>query len=112
MDHQDWEPVVLKKKTTKTKAETTQIAIQPNKQNPDRVKINDEDDMPQVKTYGKEYGISVSKARVEKKLSQQQLANQINEKVDVVKSIENGKGTYNPNVAQKIFRILKVKRNK
>ena len=110
MDHQDWTPVVFKK-TIKTKPATTQVAVQPNQQNKDRVKMSDDDEMPQVKTYGKEYGIRVSQARVEKKLSQQQLATQINEKVDVVKLVENGKGVYNPNVSQKIFRVLKVKRN-
>jgi len=112
MDHQDWTPVVFRKKSTYQQKETVKVAVQPNQQNKNRPKLKDEDDeIPQIKTYGTDYGIRVSQERCSKKLSQKQLAAQINEKIDVIKSIENGKGIYNPSVTQKVFKILAVKRN-
>jgi ribosome-binding protein aMBF1 (putative translation factor) len=111
MDHQDWTPVVFRKKSTYQQKETVTVAVQPNQQNKNKPKLKDDDEIPQIKTYGTDYGIRVSQARCSKKLSQKQLATQINEKIDVIKSIENGKGIYNPSVTQKVFKILAVKRN-
>jgi putative transcription factor len=49
------------------------------------------------------------KARTDKKLSQQQLAQQINENVGIIKDIEAGKVIQNKNVLQKINKILNIK---
>uniref|UniRef100_A0A6C0EIF8 HTH cro/C1-type domain-containing protein n=1 Tax=viral metagenome TaxID=1070528 RepID=A0A6C0EIF8_9ZZZZ len=66
-----------------------------------------------LKTWGTVYGKAVTQARCKlpTKTSQTGLAKQLQVKPDIVKEIENGKGLYNDQLANKLFRILKVKRN-
>lgn len=66
-----------------------------------------------LKTWGSLYGKKVSQARssLNPKLNQQQLANKLKVRLDIVKEIENGKGLYNPKISNDIFKILKIKRN-
>ena len=73
----------------------------------------DEEAGKKLKIWGKEYGQKVTIARVNStpKMTQAQLAQKLQVKPDVVKDIENGTGLYKPNIANIIFRILKVKRN-
>ena len=77
------------------------------------IMTEDGEEIIKTKTWGFEYGKKVTQARTSKtpKMNQQQLAQQLNVKLDVVKSIENGTGNVNPQIASKIFKILGVKRN-
>ena len=66
----------------------------------------------EVKTNPKELGIQVSKQRMEKKLTQEQLATKINEQSSVIKDMENGSGVYNANNVTKIEKALDFKINR
>ena len=61
--------------------------------------------------YGAEYGRNVQDARKEKNWTQKQLAQQLNVKQDIFQKIENGTGLVDGQICNKLFRILKVKRN-
>ncbi|KAK7271286.1 hypothetical protein RJT34_27061 [Clitoria ternatea] len=52
---------------------------------------------------------AIQKARVEKKMSQAELAKQINERTQVVQEYENGKAVPNQAVLAKMERVLGVK---
>lgn len=104
------ETVVLRNtKLLKEKSKTS------SKKNDNRLNIKyteDGEEIVKTKTWGIEYGKKVTQARTSKtpKMNQQQLAQQLNIKLDIIKSIENGTGNLNPQIASKIFRILGVKR--
>ena len=52
---------------------------------------------------------AIQKARIEKKMSQAELAKQINERPQVVQEYENGKAVPNQAVLGKMERVLGVK---
>jgi putative transcription factor len=69
-----------------------------------------EDEHPlEVKTYPKEIASQVAQIRIEKKLTQEQLATKINEKVIVIKELEGATGKFDANVISKIEKNLNVK---
>jgi putative transcription factor len=69
-----------------------------------------EDEHPiEIKEVPKEIATQVAKARLDKKLSQDQLATKICEKAHVVKDLEAGHGLYDPKVVEKIEKALGVK---
>ena len=87
----------------------------PNKVLTNSAKIEkNHDEGKSLKLWGVEYGKLVTNARTGAvpKMSQVKLAEKLQVKPDIVKNIENGKGLYDGKLANKIFRILKVKRNK
>lgn len=107
LDHQDWQTITLnpKKYQEPPKPKCPPIIS-------GQAKIEADIDAGKLpKTYGHEYGQKVQKARVEKKLNQDQLAQQLNVKKDIVQKIENGTGLVDGQICGKIFRILGVKRN-
>ena len=71
--------------------------------------ILNDDSIIEIKENPKELGIQVSQKRQELKLNQEQLAKKINEQTSVIKDIENGTGTYNPNIVIKIEKALDFK---
>ncbi len=108
-EHQDWNAIVLNPKNK------TSEPVEKPKSNfviSQQAKIEaDIDAGKSLKTYGHEYGQKVQKARCDKKLTQDQLAQQLNVKKDIVQKIENGTGLVDGQICGKIFRILSVKRN-
>lgn len=108
MNHQDWNTITFNKKTIQPEVQPKQkcgtISIQ--------AKIeSDIDEGKLPKTYGHEYGQKVQAARCEKKLTQEQLAQQMNVKKDIIQKVENGTGIVDGAICSKIFRVLGVKRN-
>lgn len=109
--HQDWNPIVLNPKTNKIPEKNEsenkgQIIIS------QQSKIEADIDAGKLpKTYGHEYGQKVQKARTENKLTQEQLAQKLNIKKDIVQKIENGTGIVDAQICGKLFRVLGVKRN-
>ena len=102
---------LLKEKNTKKEKSTKSSNKIENKLN---IKMTvDGEEIVKTKKWGFEYGKKVIQARASKypKMNQQKLAQQLNVKLDVIKSIENGTGNFNPQIASKIFKILGVKRN-
>lgn len=101
MQHQDWNHVVINRSDKPT---------QPVKQYQNYKNI-DEIEIGSIKTYGIEYGKRVSTARLEKKMTQAELAKKMNYDVSVIRDVENGKGKLEGAVCNKIYNILGVKRN-
>ena len=108
MDCQDWTPVVLKSTKKVQYEEKPRVNVVISEQSKLEADI-DAGKLP--KTYGHEYGQRVQKARCEKKWTQEQLAQQLNVKKDIVQKLENGSGLVDGQICGKIFRILGVKRN-
>jgi len=95
-DHwQDWTPVVIKK---------TEVKITPKPTKPKEL-----DEIGKVQHTTLELRKQIQEARMAKKLSQAQLAQQINEKPNIIQAYESGKAIPNPQILQKLRRILGVK---
>ncbi|KAK9148927.1 hypothetical protein Scep_007684 [Stephania cephalantha] len=129
---QDWEPVVLRKQT-KAKAQDLRDAkavnqalrtgapVQTvrkaeagsNKKAPAPAvsarKLVEAEEAAALGRVGAEVRQAIQKARAEKKMSQAELAKQINERPQVVQEYESGKAVPNQAVLAKMERVLGVK---
>lgn len=101
MDHQDWEPVILKKSVKKTYTQHQPGHKRKNNLN------SDDPDAP--KTLGLSAGKQIQQARLNRKLTQKQLAQQINVKLVIIQGYETGQQIPDRNVLNKLNRILKIK---
>ena len=63
----------------------------------------------EIKTIPKEIATQVAQARTEAKITQEQLAKKIQEKVSFIKELESANGVYNPKIVEKIEKVLNVK---
>ena len=115
MEHQDWKPVILNSSKNIPKQQTEivpKFQSSNSNSNVNAAKIErDEEEGKKLKTYGTEYGRKVQDARKEKNFTQKQLAQQLSVKPEVIQNVENGKGLVDGKICDKLFRILKVKRN-
>lgn len=101
--HQDWEPVVLRKKPAVT-TEVVQRKIFDGP--PQKKKLNENPEGFDHKKIPKKIGDAISKKRIELGITQTQLAQKINEKPNIVNDIENCRGVYNHVHINKILRAL------
>ena len=116
MSHQDWDPVVFKKRIpvkvceAKAKGLTTQ-------QNTNKKNINYENTMSMRKLENEEVEIKkiehsvskiIQKARMEAKLSQKDLAQKLNLKPTVIQNYESGKAIPNKMVLVKMGKMLNI----
>ncbi|PWA60867.1 multiprotein bridging factor 1C [Artemisia annua] len=128
---QDWEPVVLHKSKPKstTLRDTKSInqALRAgahvetikkhdggtNKKAPGTAvyarKLDEAQEPAAIERVGTEVRQMIQKARIEKKMSQAELAKRINERPQVVQEYENGKAVPNQGVLAKMERVLGVK---
>ena len=106
LDHQDWKTVVLRKKQ-EDKISKPNISNQQQKVN--SIEKKEENDELKHKQISLELRQNIQKARCLKKLTQKQLANNINLPLQVVSEIESGKSIYNHQHINKIKRYLKLK---
>ncbi len=100
--HQDWEPVVLRKKPVMT----TTVAAGPGptkEQKLDRV-----DEPSSHKKVSGSMAQAIMKGRMAKNLTQSQLAMQIQQKPNVIQDYEKGKAIPNPKILQDLRRVLGV----
>ena len=113
MEHQDWKTITFSNnKNTPAHKQETVIVAKTNYNGVNSAKLErDEEEGKKLKTYGAEYGRNVQDARKEKNWTQKQLAQQLNVKQDIIQKIENGTGIVDGQICNKLFRILKVKRN-
>jgi ribosome-binding protein aMBF1 (putative translation factor) len=111
MDHQDWNVVILRGKNNQHK--TNEIIKKPiNNGNKSAYKIEeDAENLKNHNLYGKEYGMRVAKGRLDKKLTQIELAKKMNVQPDIIKNIENGTGIVNGKHIDLIYKLLNVKKN-
>jgi ribosome-binding protein aMBF1 (putative translation factor) len=84
---QDWEKVVLTKKSTEKKS----VAQVDEKVVRDSRLDNNEQGTLRHRTCGKEFGKAMQKARLDKNMSQKMLANALNVKQCVIADYESGK---------------------
>jgi len=106
MEHQDWKAVVIKPaapQLVKNIVEKKKININSS------VKIDENDEVIQIKKVPREISQLITNARIAKKLSRKDLANQLNLKQDIIDDIETGKAIYNGNQIAKIKKHLGVK---
>jgi ribosome-binding protein aMBF1 (putative translation factor) len=111
MEHQDWNVVILRGKNNQSK--TTETIKKPiNIGNKSASKIEeDAENLKSHNLYGKEYGLRVSKGRLDKKMTQIELARKMNVQPDIIKNIENGCGIINGKHIDLIYKLLNVKKN-
>lgn len=104
MEHQDWKPVILRKKIYKP----------PPQKPPKNTKFHEIDgDNPKAPpTLDHSVKIRIQQARVAKKLTQKQLAQKLNLPVNTINDYESGKAVPNRQILSKIGRALGINLNK
>nr|XP_043628942.1 multiprotein-bridging factor 1c [Erigeron canadensis] len=128
---QDWEPVVLQKSKPKSQVLRDQKSINQairsgaqvqtvkkfdggsNKKQPATAvyarKLDEAAEPAALERVATEVRQMIQKARIERKMSQAELAKQINERPQVVQEYENGKAVPNQSVLAKMEKVLGVK---
>lgn len=116
MDHQDWKPVIFKKsrqqlqKEGKIKKEKVLNTKRPNSNNVSaNLKKLDGDDVEPTKYVPKEIAKTIQQARTAKKMTQQDLANRLNVKKNIINDLESGKMVLNKGFVNRVKRVLGVK---
>jgi putative transcription factor len=125
MSHQDWEPVVFKKRPNQTDAiksaqrsgniESVKKTDGGNRQNIQQINgykldnIDNSDEKLSLKMIDSKAVDAIKKKRCELKLTQKDLANKAQVPETVIKSLENGKEKHNPPLLTKLQRALGVK---
>ena len=113
--HQDWEPVILQKKQSKTLTNNDmrngafQVRTKKNEAAQKLHKIDSETENFAVKKISSKVSKEIQKGRLAKKLSQKQLANAVNVTPKVINEMESGKSQPNDAVKRKIARYLNIK---
>ena len=114
MDHQNWDTIYVhldKKKQNADKQNTDkqdtrkQNTINSNKERKLDKKI-EEGAMSHQKVSGN-FGNQLQSYRLEHKLTQKDLANKINQPVKIITDIENGSAKHNPQIINKLKRLMK-----
>ena len=108
LNHQDWEPQVVrkKKKNELPKNKLSQTQQRDNK----LLKKADNNDFKHDKIT-LELRKKIQQGRSSHKWTQKDLANKCNLPITVINEIESGKAIYNPQQINKIKRILKIEKN-
>jgi len=105
---QDWTPVVFNKKEKKST----------NYQNPEGTKLIkklESDEPPKLEKYSIEQINKLKNLRIEKNITQKDLANLLNIDSKIITNIENGSSTYNKKLYTNIIKkleLLKIVQNK
>eukprot|EP00897_Mesotaenium_endlicherianum_P007243 jgi/Mesen1/6547/ME000334S05886 len=130
---QDWDPVVIRKRAPNAAAKKDEKAVnEARRQGAHNIetvkkfsaatnksaaavptlntkKLDDESDVLAHERVSSELKTNIMKARLEKKLTQAQLAQQINEKPQIIQEYESGKAIPNQQIIGKLERALGVK---
>ncbi len=116
MDHQDWKPVILRKtkqqlqKQGNVKKEKVLNTKRPNSNNVNvNLKKLDGDEVEPTKYVPKETAKLIQQARTMKKMTQQDLANRLNVKKNIINDLESGKMILNKAFVSKVKRVLGIK---
>jgi len=115
MHHQDWEPVILQKKQSKTVTSNEmrngnfKVRTKQNESAQKMHKIDNETENFTIKKISKKVSQEIQKGRLAKKLSQKQLAQAVNVTPKVINEMESGKSQPNEAVKRKIARYLNIK---
>ena len=105
MDHQDWKPVILRKNNKYVKStEKVRKKIIEN-QHLNKLEGND----VKLEYIDRSISKKVLEARVSLKMTQQDLANKLCVKKNIVNDLESGKILKNDKVIRRALNILKIK---
>lgn len=115
MNHQDWKPIVIHKKTKNNDNTKNTVKIAGNKK---KIEVNkiahsienkaDSGDLSHKKITH-DMKLLIIKGRNSLKLTQKELANKANLSLQIIQDIESGKAIYNHQHIQKLKRILHIK---
>lgn len=110
--HQDFKEIILRNPSSQ-KQQHKNVSSQPSVviSKLQKQLLSDDDEGPKIKTFGKENGKILQNARTSRKMSQEQLANQINEKKNVINSYEVGNVVPDNKILNKLRKALNIKFN-
>lgn len=109
MQHQDWTPVILRKKKEKNDVQI-QVQKQVSQFQPQyKNQLNNNTEEFKNKTFDKTYIDTVTAKRIEKKWNQKQLATSINVDVHVIQRFEQGKEVYDHVLKSKLNKVLGIR---
>lgn len=111
LPHQDWKTVVLHKQTSSKKGTAgvkTDTAHRPFKSNLTRAQREaiESDGPRKIERVSKSMSQKIQQARAEKGLTRKQLAQRVNQSINVIADYENGKAIPKPGLINKMERIL------
>jgi len=127
MDHQDWKPAGWDKRGDKPKGQTTTAFLNSEKRKGNVLsvkknisntniktevnvrKLENEEDTFKLPVVTLSMSKRIAKARCEQKLTQKELAFKLNLDVKIIQEYENGKAIPNPNIINKMDRVLGTK---
>ena len=120
--HQDFKEVVFKRKPVKSNSNVRLPPLQGGKRLETRIQYNNRSAHNQLQNVRKldsntgegakvkhihsTFSRALQQARLERKMTQKQLASQINEKPQVIHEYESGKAVVNPHIVQKLHRVF------
>ena len=112
-DHQDWKTIIVKS-SLKKKDKVPTVKVTKNKKtniNQKAIKLEKkvENDYLKHAKVPDELRIKIIQNRNSKKLTQKQLANNVNLPLNIISEIESGKAIYNHQHINKIKRYLQIK---
>jgi putative transcription factor len=122
MNHQNWDTVIINGKKAKPRRDTAPLVSDPSSihkkidggKNSNHgnglpslsKKLEGNDEIIPLPTISRSLSLQIIAARNQAGLTQKELAQKINEKIDVVKGYESGEIIPNPNVTNKLQRAL------
>jgi len=109
MDHQNWTPITLNKTNESNKLSVKKIVERKKNTTNSSIKLNENDEIISIKKIPKEISQLITNARVLKKLTRKELANNLNLQECVITEIETQKAIYNGELIAKIKKYLKIK---
>ena len=105
-NHQDFKEIVLQKKVVPKNTSLQKVVV--SKQHKELLQ---DDEIPKLKMFGRDNGKTLLNARTSRKLTQEQLAHQINEKKLVINQYETGNVVPDNKILNKLRRVLNIKFN-
>ena len=110
MDHQDWKPIILKKNTkpVKTVEKVRKNNINKNSSQNLNYKMLDNEDV-KLEYMDKSVSKKIAEARLHLKMSQQDLANKLCVKKNIINDLESGKVLKNDQIIRKTLKLLNLK---
>jgi ribosome-binding protein aMBF1 (putative translation factor) len=105
MQHQDWTPVIIKKRSHGLDPDVKKRISQLEPTHIRQLK-SDDVDVYKNKMFEMEFVKTAINKRVEMKLSQRDLAKRLNVDASIVQKLEQGKLVYDPQLKSKLNRIL------
>jgi ribosome-binding protein aMBF1 (putative translation factor) len=108
MNHQDWNPVIVKEKINKQVNNIQEKTKMSHLNSGVKINIEGGEEIVKINKVTKEISNLITSARILKKLTRKQLANNLNLREDIIVDIEIGKAIYDGNTIAKIKKYLGV----